>query len=134
MNNVQDLSGNAIEAGSTMEFSSFIWQEGVVLHKFWQFDETPNLETLQNDPRFPDNPTSVTLEPYWEYGPGGSNESGGNYGNQLVGYFVPPADGNYIFFTNSDDPSNLYLSTDDDPTNKLLIRGIIILFYIYIKF
>ena len=62
-NNVQDLSGNAIEAGSTMEFSSFIWQEGVVLHKFWQFDETPNLETLQNDPRFPDNPTSVTLSP-----------------------------------------------------------------------
>ena len=121
VNNVQDLSGNAIEAGSAMEFSSFIWQEGVVLHKFWQFDETPNLETLQNDPRFPDNPTSVTLEPYWEYGPGGSNESGGNYGNQLVGYFVPPADGNYIFFTNSDDPSNLYLSTDDDPTNKLLI-------------
>ena len=46
---------------------------------------------------------------------------GNNYGNQLVGYFVPPADGNYIFFTNSDDPSNLYLSTDDDPTNKLLI-------------
>ena len=77
VNNVQDLSGNAIEAGSTMEFSSFIWQEGVVLHKFWQYDETPNLETLQNDPRFPDNPTSVTLEPYWEYGPGGSNESGG---------------------------------------------------------
>ena len=49
-----------------------------------------------NKPR--NNPTSLTLEPYWEYGPGGSNESGGNYGNQLVGYFVPPADGNYIFF------------------------------------
>ena len=27
VNNVQDLSGNAIEVGSTMEFSSFIWQE-----------------------------------------------------------------------------------------------------------
>ena len=40
--------------------------------------------------------------------------------NQLVGY-APPADGNYIFFTNSDDPSNLFLNTDDDPTNKLLI-------------
>ena len=121
VNNVQDLSGNAIEAGSTMEFSSFIWQEGVVLHKFWQFEETPDLETLQNDPRFPDNPTSVTLEPYWEYGPDGANESGSNYGNQLVGYFVPPEDGNYIFFTNSDDPSNLYLSTDEDPANKLWI-------------
>jgi hypothetical protein len=120
VNNVQDLFGNAIAAGSSQAFSSFIWQEGVVLHKFWQ-DVAGGLDGLQNDPRFPDNPSFVTLEPYWEYGPGGSNENGSNYGNQLVGYFVPPEDGNYIFFTNSDDPSNLYLSTDEDPANKLWI-------------
>ena len=118
--NVQDLFGNAI-ASASMEFSTFVWQEGVVLHKFWADMNTNNLDGLRADPRFPDNPSWVSLEPYWEYGPDGSNESGSNYGNQLVGWFVPPEDGNYIFFTNSDDPSDLYLSTDDDPANKLLI-------------
>lgn len=118
--NVQDLFGNAI-ASASVEFSTFVWQEGVVLHKFWEDMTTNNLDGLRADPRFPDNPSWVSLEPFWEYGPDGSNESGSNYGNQLVGWFVPPADGNYIFFTNSDDPSDLFLSTDDDPANKLLI-------------
>ena len=121
VNNVTDLFGNAIAADSSMEFSTFIWQEGVVLHKFWSDNAANNIDALLNDPRFPDNPTLVTLEPFWEYGPGGVNESGSNYGNQLVGWFIPPADGEYIFFTNSDDPSDLYLSTDEDPANKLLI-------------
>ena len=118
--NVQDLFGNTI-ATASMEFSSFVWQEGVVLHKMWRDFPDNNIAGLLADPRYPDNPTEVTLEPFWEYGPNGSNEEGSNYGNQLVGWFVPPEDGNYIFFTNSDDPSDLFLSTDDDPANKLLI-------------
>ncbi|MDA7617887.1 Ig-like domain-containing protein [Verrucomicrobia bacterium] len=121
VNNVKDLDGNTIAADSSREFSTLVWQEGAVLHKFWS-DLTPNnIEALQADPRFPDAPTMVTLEPMWEYGPDGSNESGSSYGNMLVGWFVPPKDGLYIFFTNSDDPSDLFLSTDDDPANKLLI-------------
>ncbi|HAQ99582.1 MAG TPA: hypothetical protein DCR61_09535 [Verrucomicrobiales bacterium] len=120
VNNVTDLFGNTIAADASMEFSTFIWQEGYVLHKFWQ--GTPNnIAGLIDDPRFPNSPDFVTLEPFWEYGPDGSNESGSNYGNQLVGWFVPPSDGEYIFFTSSDDPSDLFLSTDDDPANKLLI-------------
>ena len=120
VNNVTDIFGNAVAADSSMEFSTFIWQEGVVLHKFWQ-DTPNNIAGLIADPRFPDSPDFVTLEPMWEYGPGGINESGSNYGNQLVGWFIPPSDGEYIFFTNSDDPSELFLSTDDDPANKVLI-------------
>ncbi|MBT4275854.1 MAG: hypothetical protein HOD39_13035, partial [Verrucomicrobia bacterium] len=86
VNNVTDLFGNAIAADSSMEFSTFIWQEGYVLHKFWQ--GTPNnIAGLIDDPRFPNSPDFVTLEPFWEYGPDGSNESGSNYGNQLVGWF-----------------------------------------------
>ena len=121
VNNVSDLFGNVIAADSSIEFSTFVWQEGVVLHKFWEDSAGNNIAALLADPRFPDSPSFVTLEPFWEYGPGGSNESGSNYANQLVGWFVPPEDGNYIFFTNSDDPSDLFLSTDDDPANKLLI-------------
>jgi len=117
---IQDESGNVMLTQASQDFSSFIWMEGVVLHKFWN-NISGGLDGLQNDPRFPDSPDFVTLEPAWEYGPDGSNESGSDYGNQLVGWFVPPETGNYIFFTNSDDPSNLYLSTDDDPANKLWI-------------
>jgi hypothetical protein len=63
----------------------------------------------------------ITLEPAYEYGRDGSNESGSNYGNQLIAWFIPATSGNYVFFTNSDDPSNLYLSTDESPANKKLI-------------
>ena len=98
-----------------------IWVPGAVLHKFWDASTGNNIDALLSDPRFPDSPTLVTIEPRWEYGPDGSNESGSNYANQLSGWFIPPQTGNYIFFTNSDDPSNLYLSTDDNPENKKLI-------------
>lgn len=37
------------------------------------------------------------------------------------GYFIPPANRNYVFFINSDDHSELWLSTDATPANKRLI-------------
>ncbi len=120
-NNVQDIPGNKIAADSKATFKSWVFVQGAVLHKFWANNTAANIQALLDDPRFPDAPTLYTMEPRWEYGPGGSNESGENYGNQLVGWFIPAQSGNYIFFTNSDDPSNLYLSTDEDPANKHLI-------------
>src|SRR5207249_2450436 len=39
------------------------------------------------------------------------------------GFFVPPADGNYIFFMCSDDNGALFLSTDDNPANKKQIAA-----------
>ena len=44
-----------------------------------------------------------------------------NYIERLSGWFIPPADGTYVFFINSDDDSDLFLSTDANPTNKVLI-------------
>ncbi|MEK7675295.1 MAG: PA14 domain-containing protein, partial [Verrucomicrobiota bacterium] len=122
--NVRDTAsaggGNVIAApGNTATFKSVVFAAGVV-HKFWD-NMANNIAALTGDARFPDSPTFVTIEPRWEYGPNGSNESGSNYGNQLSGWFVPDQSGNYIFFTNSDDPSDLYLSTDDNPANKKLI-------------
>ena len=46
---------------------------------------------------------------------------GANYTERLSGYFIPPADGAYVFFINSDDDSDLYLSADDTAANKQLI-------------
>ncbi|HEX9045891.1 MAG TPA: hypothetical protein VF988_02595, partial [Verrucomicrobiae bacterium] len=44
-----------------------------------------------------------------------------NYVERLSGWFIPPADGNYVFFINSDDTSDLFLSTNDISTNMVLI-------------
>ncbi len=123
VNGVQDTGtpANNIAAGTKVTFKSFIQAAGFVLHKFWSNMNNNSIAGLTGDARFPDAPSWVSVEPRWEYGPDGSNESGSSYGNQLVGWFTPAKSGNYIFFTCSDDPSNLYLSTDDTPANKKLI-------------
>ncbi len=123
VNGVQDTATppNTIAADSKASMKSYVFKPGVVLHRFWENVTVTSIQGLLDDPRFPDNPSMVTQEPMFEYGPDGSNESGSNYGNQLIAWFSPPSNGNYVFFVNSDDPSNLYLSTDDTPANKKLI-------------
>lgn len=120
---VQDTATppNTIAAGTKINFKSFVFATGYVLHKFWDNITANNIAGLTGNARFPDSPTLTTVEPLFEYGPNGSNESGSNYGNQLIGWFTPQQTGNYVFFTNSDDPSNFYLSTDDNPANKKLV-------------
>ncbi len=44
-----------------------------------------------------------------------------NYAQRVSGFFIPPVSGNYVFFVNSDDDSDLFLSTDNTPANKRLI-------------
>ena len=121
VSNVKDLYGNTIAANSTKDFKTFVPADGFVLQKFWDNILVNSVDTLTSDPRFPDAPTSYTLEPRWEYPPNGGNEAGSTYGNQLVGWFTPAKSGDYIFFTCSDDYSSLYLSTDDTAANKKLI-------------
>lgn len=82
---------------------------------------------LTNNPKFPDSPDAVYYPTYFEWNPGAdintpaNNAYGDNYGAQMIGYFYPPATGDYIFWLAADDGANLYLSTDDTPANKKLI-------------
>jgi len=121
VNNVKDVPGNTIAANSKIDFKTFVWVPGFVLHKYWENVSANNLAVLQGDARFPNDPSWITIEPRWEYPPNGGNEGGSNYGNQITGWFIPQVTGDYVFFTCSDDPSNLYLSTDENPANKKLI-------------
>lgn len=130
VNNVKDAAGdNAIAADSTIDFKTYVWVSGVVLHEKWnQIDtrvpgigphEDPDetfreLETLAD---FPDNPDELRILSIWEAPSGIADQ----YVAQISGWLSPAETGGYVFFTNSDDPSHLYLSTDDDPANKLLI-------------
>lgn len=44
-----------------------------------------------------------------------------NYTERFSGYFIPPTNGAYVFFINSDDDSDLFLSTDNTAAHKQLI-------------
>jgi len=46
---------------------------------------------------------------------------GSNFAERVSGFFIPPADDDYVFFIASDDDSDLFLSTDNTPANKHLI-------------
>ena len=46
---------------------------------------------------------------------------GDNFGGRLSGLFVPPVDGDYVFYVSADDNAELWLSTDDKPENVVMI-------------
>jgi hypothetical protein len=129
VSNVKDLSGNVIAANSTIAFYSAVFATGLCSEAYW--GGQTSLAGFQAQPYYPNGtPNYSALLSDWEYptynGPwtapaSGNNEAGDNYGNIISGWFIPPTTGNYVFFTCSDDQSNLYLSTDDTPANKKLI-------------
>ncbi|MGH7973069.1 MAG: PA14 domain-containing protein, partial [Limisphaerales bacterium] len=50
---------------------------------------------------------------------GADNPGGqGDFVLRLSGFFVPPTTGNYVFFVDSDDDSDLFISTDNTVANK----------------
>jgi len=65
-------------------------------------------------------PNYTMAVPAWAVNTG-NNDYVNNIGRRVSGYFVPPSNGLYVFFLNSDDDSDLFLSTDDTPANKRLI-------------
>ncbi|MEM9773706.1 MAG: PKD domain-containing protein [Chloroflexota bacterium] len=73
--------------------------------------KTSNLTSLSTFPLSPD--VTETLTAIQE--PAGA--SGNNYGARYLGFIVPPSTGDYIFYTSSDDASDVYLSTDESPAN-----------------
>jgi hypothetical protein len=77
-----------------------------------------NVIALQNDPRYPNSPSSTTFEGdlQWER-PGGFND----YGSKVSGYLTPPETTNYVFFIASDDSGSFYLSTDANAANLRLV-------------
>jgi hypothetical protein len=82
---------------------------------------------LTNSTKFPNNPDVVYYQPYFEWNATGdiasvaNNAYADNYGAQMLGYFYPPATGDYVFYFSADDNARLFLSTDDSPANKKLI-------------
>jgi len=114
--------GNVITPNPTR--LAVLQSQGFITRRFWQYAADPaTIAFVTNNPAFPNNPTSVSFEPNFEYPPNGGNEAGANYGSQFVGYIHPPLTGDYIFYVSGDDEISLYLSTDENPVNRRLIAA-----------
>ncbi len=133
INGVQDTAtpANTIAANTTVQFKSFMFAPGVVLHqKYDNFDNNAgnSPDNLFADPRFPNSPDRKDLQTRYEYpanavGRDAVADPARNYFDALDGYFIPPTTGNYVFFIAFADRCWLYLSTDESPANKHLIVG-----------
>lgn len=137
------IRGNLFALGSVVYLATALaaaadtFQTGVVIHKKYDgfSDEQgavqlPNgPDALFNDPRYPNVPDRTDLLSGFEYPAGGvfrveAVDPTRNYFDTMEGYFIPPATGDYVFFTSVADRIWLYLSTDEDPANKHLIVAV----------
>jgi hypothetical protein len=122
VNGVKDLAGNTLNNGTqTFVGSTVLRLAKTIENRFWDNFTANNVSALKALATYPGRPDRIQYETMFEYPPEGGGEGGSNYGNRLSGWVTAPETGDYVFFTNSDDPSELWLSTDSDPTNKKLI-------------
>ena len=98
---------------ATMNVASGVLEKGWVKVEWWYGRGLAALEAGTLPPS-----TNVITSPTFEADSTGS--SGNNYANRLTTLFYPPTSGNYVFFDNSDDQSDLFVSTDKTPGNKQL--------------
>jgi hypothetical protein len=120
INNVRDTANNAIAANTAVNVKSFILAAGVALYERWHNENGQNYnidqfaDAIVAGIRPPDHVALVTQFG----GPWGVRD---NYSARVSGLFIPPSNGNYVFFVGADDQAIVYLSTDDNPANKKMI-------------
>ncbi|MCB1128068.1 MAG: Ig-like domain-containing protein, partial [Verrucomicrobiae bacterium] len=119
VNNVQDLQGNTVAAGSQWTFTTFTYLPDAVSWERWNGAiSMANIYALVTDPnhRAPDVTWMTSI---FESGRGLAD----NYGARGYAWFTPATTGDYEFLVTSDDNSRALLSTDADPANILGIAA-----------
>jgi hypothetical protein len=127
---VQDTAAtpNTIAPNTQVSFLSFTFLGGTILHKVY-YNCSPDSFTIGDlfaDPRYPNNPDRVDLVTTWEWPPDGAgtfaaDTNKSEFYDSMEGYFIPPANGDYVFYTCGDDEWYLYMSTNENPANMVLV-------------
>jgi uncharacterized repeat protein (TIGR01451 family) len=119
VSNVQDLSNppNTISPGST---APILKAQGVITRKVFTGIGGNWLNSLTNNPKFPNSPDGVDWQTSFE----APTNQADYYGDQMIGYICPPVTGDYQFFIASDNEGRLYLSTDATPANKAVMASV----------
>jgi concanavalin A-like lectin/glucanase superfamily protein/PA14 domain-containing protein len=101
----------------TMTVLQAVFEPGYAKEERWQglTSKTPIENGTAGTPTF-----SVAM-PGFEQSADGDGTGQGDFGLRTTGFFIPPADGNYVLYVSSDDDSDLFLSTDDTAAHKRLI-------------
>ena len=115
---VKDRSGNAVNAGTSIGFQSFVLTPGKAQFEFYADVAGNTTQVLLDDPRYQNGePDTVDFVDLYE----GPTNIGDDYGAVLRAIYSPSEDGDYAFFVAADNQGLLYLSTDENPANKKLI-------------
>ncbi|MDE0820281.1 MAG: PA14 domain-containing protein, partial [Opitutales bacterium] len=96
-------------------------REGLLLREVWQEINGGSIVNLTQNPKF--KKTADSTEYISEFD--SPKNVGGNYGQRISGYLIPPLTGNYQFTLQSDDQSILYLNPGGNAPNgkKQLLQG-----------
>jgi hypothetical protein len=133
INNVQDMATtpNNVAANTVVHFQTFQFMRGTVVHqKYTGFSDNAGSspDNLFADARFPNQPDRRDLLAAFEYPANGGWYNAGLDSDKLFfdtmeSYFIPPVNGDYVFYISFADRGWLYLSTDESPANKAMIAG-----------
>ena len=93
-----------------------VYETNFVLHAYYGLN--PPRSSIRDGTA--GNPDWLMAEPAFEANINNA-ELGNNFSDELIGFFIPPTTGDYVFFCNSDDGGELYLSTDSSSLNRRLI-------------
>ena len=115
---VDESDGKGMHKGDVWSFTTSRAGLGTIVMDFWaDILGGSTLDLLENDPRYPDNPTrSEALTSFST-----ANSIGDNYGARIQGWLYVPLTGDYTFWFTSADQGELWLSTNDDPANAKLL-------------
>ena len=94
---------------------------GQILWQRWETEFGSTLDTLRNDPDFPDNPdTSSYLTSFIS-----AVDQGDTFGQRIRGLVYPPITGQYTFWISSDNQGELWFGNDTTPANLTLISTVL---------
>lgn len=115
-----DTNGNALWATSSIAnlvvFGVAAYEPGVSLHQY--YSSNPGRVAVENNAA--GAPTWSMASTAFAVGDTGI-EIADNFCDQLLGFFIPPTSGNYVFFCNADDDTDLFLSTDSSSSTRRLV-------------
>ncbi|MEM7128963.1 MAG: putative Ig domain-containing protein [Chloroflexota bacterium] len=105
--------------------ANFVWTisgvTGQILWELWNTNYGLTLDTLRNDPDFPQTPAqSGYLASF-----ASAVNQGDTFGQRISGLVYPPITGQYTFWIASDDQGELWLSTDSSLANLALIANVV---------
>jgi hypothetical protein len=115
-----DSSGNPLWATSSIASvvvsGTPVYEPGFSFHRYWSLN--PRRVNVEN--HLGGDPTWTMASPAFAVDDTGT-EIADNFTDDLVGFFIPPTSGNYVFFCNSDDDADLFLSTDSSASSRRII-------------